>query len=199
MLFKRNKCVKPDLPKEYIWALEIDGADHEFKCLVTENEVITYQDGVEHKHLKVVDHTCMEGILQIDCETKIFGTMTPFQLERYIPYIKLDRWIMSDTTREDRLQEQIRIYKNQSKWETIWGIAAIVVHLVGQLVFPVLKEMWILSIFGVLFVSSAVYRLARVRNELTALREAQAELEHEDAEMKVYLEDKTPVFHKTEE
>ena len=136
MLFKRNKCVKPDLPKEYIWALEIDGADHEFKCLVTENEVITYQDGVEHKHLKVVDHTCMEGILQIDCETKIFGTMTPFQLERYIPYIKLDRWIMSDTTREDRLQEQIRIYKNQSKWETIWGIAAIAVHLVGQLVFP---------------------------------------------------------------
>ena len=199
MLFKRNKCVKPDLPKEYIWALEIDGADHEFKCLVTENEVITYQDGVEHKHLKVVDHTCMEGILQIDCETKIFGTMTPFQLERYIPYIKLDRWIMSDTTREDRLQEQIRIYKNQSKWETIWGIAAIVVHLVGQLVFPVLKEMWILSIFGVLFVSSAVYRLARVRNELTALREAQAELEHEDAEMKAYLEDKTSVFRKTEE
>lgn len=199
MLFKRKKStVKPDLPKEYVWALEIEGVDHEFKCLVTEDEVITYEDGREHKHLKVVDHTCMEGILQIDCETKMFGEMTPFQLERYIPYIKLDRWIMSDTTREDRLQEQIVIYKNQSKWETILGIAAILVHLLGQFVFPILKEMWMLSIFGILFVSSAVYRLARLRNELEALREAQAELEEEEKEMKAYLEDKTPVFHKTE-
>ena len=199
MLFKRNKCVKPDLPKEYVWALEIDEVDHEFKCLVTEDEVITYQDGVEHKHLKVVDHTCMEGILQIDCETKIFGTMTPFQLERYIPYIKLDRWIMSDTTREDRLQEQIKIYKNQSKWEAALGLIAILVHLVGQYIFPVLAEMWMLSIFGVLFMVSAAYRMVRVRNELTALREAQAELEQEEKDMKAYLEDKSPVFHRKEE
>ena len=38
----------PNLPKEYVWALEIDEVDHEFKCLVTEDEVITYEDGVEH-------------------------------------------------------------------------------------------------------------------------------------------------------
>ena len=42
MLFKQNKCVKPDLPKEYVWALEIDDVDHEFKCLVTEDEVIDF-------------------------------------------------------------------------------------------------------------------------------------------------------------
>ena len=54
-MFKRKKStVKPDLPKEYVWALEIEGEDHEFKCLVTEDEVITYEDGREHKHLKVV-------------------------------------------------------------------------------------------------------------------------------------------------
>lgn len=196
MFKKKKSTVKPNLPKEYVWALEIDDVDHEFKCLVTEDEVITYEDGKEHKHLKVVDHTCMEGVLQIDCETKLFGSMVPFQLERYIPYIKLDRWIMSDTTREDRLQEQIVIYKNQSKWETITGIAMILVHLLGQLVIPVLSEMWMLTVFGIFFIASAVYRLARLRNELTALREAQAELENEEKEMRAYLEDKTPVFHK---
>ena len=177
MLKRKKSTVKPNLPKEYVWALEIEGADHEYKCLVTEDEVITFEDGVEHKHLKVVDHTCMEGVLQIDCETKIFGEMVPFQLERYIPYIKLDRWLMSDTTREDRLQEQVQIYKSQSKWEVITGVCCILVHLVGQLIFPVLKDLWMLSIFGIFFISSAAYRMVRLRNELNAMQEAKEELE----------------------
>ena len=198
-MFGRKKDVKPELPKEYVWALEINEEDHEFKCLVTEDEVITYEDGREHKHLKVVDHTCYEGVLQIDCETKIFGEMTPFQLERYIPYIKLDRWIMSDTTREDRMAEQVQIYKKQSMWEAILGLISMLVHLVGQYIFPVLEEMWMLSIFGVLFMVSAAYRLVRVRNELQAIKEAREALEEEEKEMKAYLEDKTPVFHKPEE
>ena len=199
-MFKKTKeAPKPNLPKEYVWALEIDGEDHEFKCLVTENEVITYEDGVEHKHLKVMDHTCQVGVLQIDCETKVFGNMTPFQLERYIPYIKLDRWLMSDTTRDDRMAEQIQIYKNQSKWEIITGIVIILLHLVGQLLLPAMKELWILSIFGIFFIASAFYRMARLRNELIALEEAKAEMEENEKEMKAYLEDKTPVFHKTEE
>ena len=198
-MFGRKKNIKPELPKEYVWALEINNEDHEFKCLVTEDEVITYEDGREHKHLKVVDHTCYEGVLQIDCETKIFGEMTPFQLERYIPYIKLDRWIMSDTTREDRMAEQVQIYKNQSKWEAILGVIAILVHLLGQNIFPILAEAWMLSIFGVLFMVSAAYRMVRVRNELEAIKEAREAIEEEEKEMKAYLEDKTPVFHKPEE
>lgn len=200
-MYKRKKStVKPNLPKEYVWELDINGEDHEYKCLVTEDEVITYQDGVEHKHLKVMDHTCMEGVLQIDCETKLFDEMVGFQLERYIPYINLaNGWTMSDTTRDDRMAEQIQIYKNQSKWEVILGVAAMAVHLLGQLIFPVLKEMWMLTVFGIFFISSAVYRMARLRNEITALEEAKAELEENEKEMKAYLEDKEPVFHKTEE
>ena len=147
----------------------------------------------------MVDHTCYEGVLQIDCETKRFGQMTPFQLERYIPYIKLDRWIMSDTTRDDRMAEQVLIYKKQSMWEAILGLISMLVHLVGQYIFPVLEEMWMLSIFGVLFMVSAAYRLVRVRNELQAIKEAREALEEEEKEMKAYLEDKPPVFHKTEE
>lgn len=199
MFGRKKKNLKPNLPKEYVWALEIDEVDHEFKCVVYEDEVVTYEDGVEHKHLKVTDHTCEVGVLQIDCETKLFGQMTPFQLERYIPYIKLDRWIMSDTTREDRMAEQIQIYKNQSKWETILGIGMILFHLIIALFFPGFGEVWMFSVLGIFFISSAIYRLARLRNEITALEEAKAEMEENEKQMKAYLEDKEPVFHKTEE
>ena len=199
-MFKRKKStVKPNLPKEYVWALDIEGEDHEFKCLVTEDEVITYQDGVEHKHLKVVDHTCMEGVLQIDCETKLYDEMVGFQLERYIPYLKLaGGWTMSDTTRDDRMAEQIQIYKNQSKWEVILGVAMILLHLLIELLFPDFGEVWMLSVFGIFFIASAVYRMARLKNELDAIKEAREELEAEEKAMKAYLEDKTPNFHKTE-
>ena len=198
-MFRRKKDVKPELPKEYVWALEIDDEDHEFKCLVTEDEVITYEDGREHKHLKVVDHTCYEGVLQIDCETKIFGTMTPFQLERYIPYIKLDRWIMSDTTREDRLQEQVAIYRKQSRIEYIIGAVMILVNVIMGIAFGMFEDTLMFSIMGMLFIVSGAYQMIRVKQELNAIREAQAELKNDEEEMKAYLEDKTPVFHKTEE
>jgi len=199
-MFKRKKStVKPDLPKEYVWALDIEGEDHEYKCLVTEDEVITYQDGVEHKHLKVMDHTCMEGVLQIDCETRLFDEMVGFQLERYIPYLKLGGgWTMSDTTRDDRMAEQVQIYKNQSKWEVIVGVAMMLVHLLIELFFPDFGEVWMLSVFGIFFIASAVYRMARLKNELDAIKEAREELEAEEKAMQAYLEDKTPNFHQTE-
>ena len=199
MFNKKRKCVKPNLPKEYVWELEVEGEDHEFKCLVTEDEVITYEDDREHKHLKVMDHTCMEGVLQIDCETKIFGEMTPFQLERYIPYIKLDRWIMSDTTRDDRMAEQIQIYKNQSKWEFICGVIMILVYLIGKPFVPLIDELWMLTVLGIFFIASAMMRMARLRNELNAMKEAKEEMEENEKAMKEYLEDKEPVFHKNDE
>ena len=199
MLFKKNKSVKPDLPKEYVWELEINNEDHEFKCLVTEDEVITYEDGKEHKHLKVVDHTCYEGVLQIDCETKIFGEMTPFQLERYIPYIKLDRWIMSDTTREDRLVEQVAIYRKQSKLEYLIGAIMILANVIAGIAFDMYEDTLMFTVIGLLFIVSGAYQMLRVKQELNAIREAQEELKNDEVELKAYLEDKTPVFHKPEE
>lgn len=200
-MFRRKKdTVKPNLPKEYVWALDINGEDHEYKCLVTEDEVITYEDGREHKHLKVMDHTCAVGVLQIDCETKLFGEMVGFQLERYIPYVKLaNGWAMSDTTREDRLQEQVAIYRKQSKWEYIIGGAMILVNVIAGVGFGLFEDTLAFSVIGMLFIVSGAYQMIRVKQELGAIREAQAELENEDEEMKAYLEDKTPVFRKKEE
>ena len=199
MLFKKkNRNVKPELPKEYVWALEIDEVDHEFKCIVTEDEVITYEDGVEHKHLKVVDHTCEEGVLQIDCETKIFGELIPFQLERFIPYIKLDgRWIMSDTTKEDRLQQQIAIYKKQSKQEAIVGVAALLYILATKLITGTMGDLWILSVFGIFFISSAGLRMVRLKTELNAMKEAEEEAAAEKAALEAEKQRKTRATAKT--
>ena len=183
-MFKRKKStVKPDLPKEYIWTLIYGEEEHEFKCLVTETEVITYEDGREHKHLKITDPTCMEGVLQIDTQTKIFGDMVDFQLERFIPYIRLEdgKWHMSHTTEHDRMQEQIAIYKKQSKQETVSGIGAIAVALGKQLITGDMGDWWILIVFGIFFISSAAYRMVRLRNELNALKEVEEEAEAEKA------------------
>ena len=142
----------------------------------------------------------MEGVLQIDCETKIFGELTPFQLERFIPYIKLqDHWVMSDTTREDRLQQQIAIYKKQSRQETIVGVLCLLVVLGMVLFTGSMGDLWILSVFGVFFISSAGLRMVRLKNELTAMKEAEEEAAAEKAEMEAYLADKKPEFHKSEE
>ena len=201
MLFKKKKeAPKPQLPKEYVWALEIEGEDHEFKCLVTEDEVITYEDGVESKRLKVMDHTCQVGVLQIDCNTKLFKELVGFQLERYIPYLNLaGGWTMSDTTREDRLTEQVAIYRKQSKLEYIIGGALILVNLIAGLAFGAFEDTLVFTVIGMLFIVSGAYQMIRVKQELEAIREAQEALVTEEAEMKAYLEDKTPVFHKTEE
>ena len=200
-MFKKKKSSEhPDLPKEYIWELEVAGKSREYKCLVTEEGVTTYEDGVEHKHLKITDPTCMEGVLQIDCETKIFGELIPFQLERFIPYIKLDdHWVMSDTTKEDRMQQQIAIYKKQSKQETIVGVAALLYILGTKLITGTMGDLWILSVFGIFFISSAGLRMVRLKNELNAMKEAEEEAAAEKAEMEAYLADKNPEFHKSEE
>lgn len=188
MFKKKQKIVKPDLPKEYIWTLIIEEEEHEYKCLVTETEVITYEDGVEHKHLKVMDQTCLEGVLQIDTQTKIFGDMVEFQLERYIPYIRLEgRWVMSHTTEKDRMNEQVAIYKKESKLETIAGIAMILATLIKTLVTGALDDWWMMIVFGIFFLSSAALRMVRLRNELNALKELEAEAAAEKAAENEYL------------
>ena len=71
--------------------------------------------------------------------------------------------------------------------------------LIIALFFPDFGEVWMFSVLGIFFISSAIYRMARLRNERTALEEAKAEMEENEKQMKAYREDKTPVFHKTGE
>ena len=183
-IFKRKKdAPKPELPKEYIWRLLYDGEEREFKCVVTEDEVITYENGVEHKHLKIMDPTCQVGVLQVDTKTKIFGDMVDFQLERFIPYIRLEdgNWHMSHTTEDDRMQEQISIYKKQSKWETITGVVLILVSVAEWIIRGEMVDLWIFLVIGIFFICSAIYRLARLKQEIEGLDEVKEERLAEEA------------------
>lgn len=177
---KKNKLM-PNLPKEYVWELEVDGVDRLFKVVVEEDVCTTYLDDQELKHLKVMDKTCKVGVLQIDTVTSINGQMIPFQLERYIPYIKLEgKWKMSDTTRQDRIEEGIAIHRRNSLIESVAAALFVVASLVSYLLQGKDGDWWIYLVFGSFVFFSAISRMVRLRNELTAMKEAEESANQEE-------------------
>lgn len=165
----------PIVNKEYIWELEVDNDLHEFKVFVGEDECITYADGVECKHLKIMDKRQMEGLLQIDCETRVLDEVTGFQLENGIPYIKIEnedgdlRWCMSDTTREDRLQEKVRILKKEAYGYGLIGVLFIIMAFVERIITGEFGNPPILIIMGMMFFAGCAMQLVRLKNELEAM------------------------------
>ena len=171
-MFKRKTTEKPNLPKEYVWELDYDGVTRIYKCVVTEDMVTTYEGDKECKHLKVMDHTCKQGVLQIDTITSIYGEQVSFQLERYIPYIKLqDGWESSDTTKQDRLDATVATYKKNSIAEVAVGIACIAAALLKTLITGELGDWYMLHVFGIFFIFTGVSTRIRLKQELDAMKE----------------------------
>lgn len=180
MLFKRRKVERPELPKEYVWELDVLGEDHTYSCVVTETMVTTYEDGVEKKHLKVTNPECEYGVLQIDTVTALFGDLVPFQLERFIPYIMLDgKWVSSDTTKQDRLDATIASYKKESRSEIIVGVLGALICLIKMLVTGSMGDWSIGFVFSLLFIFAGITTYVRLRTELKAMNEAIAKQETE--------------------
>lgn len=165
----------PIVNKEYIWELEADGQIHEFKVFVGEDECITYADGVECKHLKIMDKRQIEGLLQIDCETRVLDEISPFQLENGIPYIKLEDedgdlvWIMSDTTKEDRLQQKVKNLKKEAYGYAAVGGASALACVIQFLIEGTLGEWPILPVMSIFFFSGYGMQMVRLKNELEAM------------------------------
>ena len=179
-MFKKKITEKPKLPKEYVWELEINGEDHTYSCIVTEELVTTFEDGVEKKHLKVMNPECKQGVLQIDTVTSLFGEPMSFQLERFIPYIKLeDGWTSSDTTKKDRLDATIAAYKRNARFEIIAGIACIAATLIKLLIVGEIGDWYMLNVFGAFFIFAGFSTKIRLKQELDAMKEAEAENEEE--------------------
>ncbi len=179
-MFKRKSTEKPELPKEYVWELDYDGVTRIFKCVVTEDMVTTYEGDKECKHLKIMDHTCKQGVLQIDTITSIYGEQVSFQLERFIPYIKLqDGWESSDTTKKDRLDATVAAYKRNAKMEMISGILCIAAALIKNLVTGDLGDWYMLVVFGIFFIFAGLSTRIRLKQELDAMKEAAEETAEE--------------------
>lgn len=180
-MFNRKSTEKPNLPKEYVWELEINGEDHTYSCIVTETMVTTFEDGVEKKHLKVMNPECKQGVLQIDTVTSLFGEPMSFQLERFIPYIKLeDGWTSSDTTKKDRLDATVAAHKKNSKWEIIAGIACMAATAVKTLVTGDMGDWYMLNVFGIFFIFAGFTTRLRLKQELDAMKEAEEEAKQEE-------------------
>ncbi len=177
-MFKRKSTEKPNLPKEYVWELDYDGDIRTYKCVVTENMVTTYEGDVEKKHLKVMNPECREGVLQIDTITSIYGEQIPFQLERFIPYIKLESgWKSSDTTRQDRLEATVKMHKRNSAMQIGLGIICIIATQIKKNITGEVGDWFMLNSFGIFFIFAGIYTLLRLKLELNQMKEAEETLE----------------------
>ena len=165
----------PIVNKEYIWTLEVDNDIHEFKVFLGEDECITYEDGVECKRLKIMDKTQMQGVLQIDCKTKVFDEITDFQLENGIPYIKLEddegqlKWCKSVTTKDDELQSQIRSVKKEAYFYAALGVVFFIWALLQKLITGQFDQVFMVPLMGIFCFTCCGMQLVRLKNEMEAL------------------------------
>ena len=173
---RRPKARKePIVNKEYVWTLEVENDMHEYKVFVGENECITYEDGVECKRLKIMNKVQMQGVLQIDCQTKVFDEITDFQLENGIPYIKLEdeegdrKWFKSDTTKEDELQSRIRSVKKESYFYALMGVGFFIWALLQKLITGHFDEVFMVPMMGIFCFTCCGMQLVRLKNELEAM------------------------------
>ena len=175
MLRKPKPRKVPIVNKEYIWNLDVDNDIHEYKVFVGEDECITYEDGVECKRLKIMDKTQMRGLLQIDCKTKVFDEITDFQLEDGVPYIKLEdedgdrRWIMSDTTHEDRLQAKIRSVKKESYFYAALGVVFFIWAMLQKIITGEFDDVFMVPMMGIFCFTCCGLQLVRLKNEVNAM------------------------------
>lgn len=160
----------------YVWDLEVEGKDLEWKCFVGIDEVITYENGQECQRMKIENMRQAQGVVQIDAEVKVGDEMVPFQLENGIPYIKLmddesgeRKWKMSETTWEDRLNTQCASVKKEAYLMGGIGLVMVIISLVDYLMDFQLAEMNFCPLMSVIFLSAAGLNLVKLRNELMQL------------------------------
>ena len=94
--------------------------------------------------------------------------------------IPLFSWKVTGFLEEARREAAIKMHKRSSLQEAIAGVALLVALLVIWLVTGETNDWWILSVFGIFMLSSAGYRMVRLRNELMAIKEAEEEAAKEE-------------------
>ena len=169
------KKQEPIVNKMYEWELEVDGQTVQWKCFVGENECITYEGDRECKHLKIMDKTQKQGVLQIDCKTRVWDEIVPFQLENGVPYIKLEndegelKWVSSDTTKEDRLQARIRQVKKEAYASWFLGGVFVLICVIQYMIEGTLGEWPIMPTLALMCIAAGFINMIRLKNELEQL------------------------------
>jgi len=121
-------------------------------------------------------------VIQLDTTVNIYGEEIPLQVENGFPFIQLEGdWVPSDTFEEARREAAIKMHKRSSLQESVVGGIMLAAMVVIWIITGSLDDWWILSVFGIFLLSSAAYRMVRLRNELLAIQEAEEEAAKEEA------------------
>lgn len=173
------------MSKEFVWELEIDNDYKIYKCVVGDKEVVTFEGDVEKKHLKITNPVKKIGVLQIDTETRIYGDLVPFRMENDTPYLLVDgKWIMSDTTRDERLEKAVYTNRRNAIVEVCVGIALILGCLILWLVKGSMGSLSMLVAVGAMILFAGISTMVRLKQEMGALVEAEKEKAEEKAAKK---------------
>ena len=160
------------MSKEFIWNLSVGDEKKVWKCIVYEDEVVTYEDGLESERLKITNPEVKQGVLQINTVTKVYGEEVQFQLEKNIPYIKLDgKWSMSKTTFEDRKQKLIKDQKMAFLLLVLIGIGACLACLVRYLVQGTMGDWWFLLVLGTIMIATAYIQRYEMKTQLKMIED----------------------------
>lgn len=158
------------MTKEYIFTLEVEDEEVIWKCVVGENDCVTYEGDTECERFTLTTSERKPHVLQLDTKAKVYDDVLPLQVENGMPFIKIEgNWIASDTTEEDRIQANILKYKKESYIIGGLGVAMLLYFLIDTLISGGVQEWPIAPVLGIFCLSAAAYTLIRVRNELDAM------------------------------
>ena len=174
-LFKK-KYETIECSSEHLFRIDFDGVIKVWKCVVGDSEVIAYENDVETARIPMETTQRAPQVLQIDTIVNVYGEELGFQLENGFPFLCLEGdWEPSDTFAEAKRNAAVKMYRRNSFQQIGLGCVLLVALLLIWIVKKDVGDMWILSVFGIFFISSGAYTLVRVRNELQAIRDAEAE------------------------
>ena len=166
----------------HIFSIEYDGVIKKWNCVVMEDEVVCYERSKETARIKLTSREVAPHVIQLDTTVNIYGEEIPLQVENGFPFIQLEGdWVPSDTFEEARREAAIKMHKRSSLQESVVGGIMLAAMVVIWIITGSLDDWWILSVFGIFLLSSAAYRMVRLRNELMAIQEAEEEAAREEA------------------
>jgi len=166
----------------HIFSIEYDGVIKKWNCVVMEDEVVCYERSKETARIKLTSREVAPHVIQLDTTVNIYGEEIPLQVENGFPFIQLEGdWVPSDTFEEARREAAIKMHKRSSLQESVVGGIMLAAMVVIWIITGSLDDWWILSVFGIFLLSSAAYRMVRLRNELLAIQEAEEEAAKEEA------------------
>ena len=154
------------MSKEFIWGADVEGERTEFKVVVEEGVCLTYEGGQLTNRIKYKVPKDPEE-MWIDEFIQVWGKRCQFQLDKGVPYLKMDgKWTSSDTTMEERLQKIAKTQKLTGMVQFVIGLLICLVCAVIYMVNGTLGDKWwFLIIIGSVMSLTGLLQYRNVKKE----------------------------------